>query len=64
VKIKFRKNFFKGITSSTEIEGNEHCSTSTITPPPTTPTSIKTSSNTSTSKTTIKTTRRLEKIIN
>uniref|UniRef100_A0A914KT47 Peptidase M14 carboxypeptidase A domain-containing protein n=1 Tax=Meloidogyne incognita TaxID=6306 RepID=A0A914KT47_MELIC len=47
-----------GITSSTEIEGNEHCSTSTITPPPTTPTSIKTSSNTSTSKTTIKTTRR------
>nr|CAD2151004.1 unnamed protein product [Meloidogyne enterolobii] len=48
-----------GITSSTEIEGNEHCSTSTTpTATPTPTTSIKTSSNTSTSKTTIKTTRR------
>uniref|UniRef100_A0A915LRK0 ShKT domain-containing protein n=1 Tax=Meloidogyne javanica TaxID=6303 RepID=A0A915LRK0_MELJA len=47
-----------GITSSTEIDGNEHCSTSTTpTATPTTPTSIKTSSNTSPSKTTIKTTR-------
>ncbi|CAK5053673.1 unnamed protein product [Meloidogyne enterolobii] len=46
-----------GITSSTEIEGNEHCSTSTTQTIPTTP-SIKTSSNTSTLKTTIKTTRR------
>uniref|UniRef100_A0A915NS74 Peptidase M14 carboxypeptidase A domain-containing protein n=1 Tax=Meloidogyne floridensis TaxID=298350 RepID=A0A915NS74_9BILA len=48
-----------GITSSTEIDGNEHCSTSTTpTATPTPTTSIKASSNTSTPKTTIKTTRR------
>uniref|UniRef100_A0A915LZT9 ShKT domain-containing protein n=1 Tax=Meloidogyne javanica TaxID=6303 RepID=A0A915LZT9_MELJA len=46
-----------GITSSTEIDGNEHCSTSTTPTTPTTPTSIKVSSNSSTSKTTIKTTQ-------